>query len=121
MTQAPLSKAEFVQQLAHALTTILNTTAGVEKVLEQFRGPKTHMVANLTWTLTYHLLKGRAIGRVQSRRTARNRSTLQTLKPLFIDRVYPQANGVFIAVELLGNVGAGLAIEQKQYGMIAFA
>ena len=95
---APLSKAEFVQQLAHALTTLLNTTAGVEKVLEQFRGPKTHVVVNLAWTLTYHFLKGRAIGRVQSRGPTGNGLALQPLKSLLIDRMYPDANGVFIAV-----------------------
>ena len=98
MAQAPLAKAQLMSPLAHPLTTGLDPATGVEKGLEPLGAPKTHVVAHLARTLAHHLLERRAIGRVQSPRATRNRCTLQSRKSLLIDRVYPQANGVFIAV-----------------------
>jgi hypothetical protein len=37
-----------------------------------------------------------------------------------MDRVYPDAHGVFIAVSARGDVGTRMAIEPQQDGMIAF-
>ena len=101
VTQASLTNSKFAQQLAYPLATVLDPAVGKEKVLEQLGGPKTHRVADLAWALPQHLLERGTIDRVPLRRTARNRRTLQALKFLVIERVYAEANGVFIAVQVL--------------------
>jgi hypothetical protein len=119
--QTPLAQPQVVQQRAHPCSTLCDSTPSRKQGPQPRGRPQTHMGASMAWTLPAHRLALGALPRVQAGGTARHRGAWQPGESLVVDRVSPEAHGLFVTIQPRGNVGTGCTIAQKPHGMLAFA
>jgi hypothetical protein len=119
--QSTQAKAQLVQQLAHPLPPVREPQAGGDEMPDQFGGPHIRVLARLSWTAAGGIFDLHPLLRGESRGAPRDRHPLQPAEAGLIERVNPGANGLFIAVELLGDLKAVFTIHPQQDAVIAFA